>query len=82
MPSEERRLPYWVWNVYAAILAGCVPWYLKALDPAFGGFPFWGAVVMGFAVLLAAFTAYVYLKVWPNEKCEDRGTPEGEGERP
>lgn len=82
MPAEERRLPYWVWIVYAAILAGCVPWYVKAVDPAFGGFPLWGAVVMGFAVLLAVFTAYVYLKVWPDEEGEIEGPAESEGQRP
>lgn len=73
MPSEERRLPFWVWIVFVAILSGCVPWYLQAVDPAFGGFPLWGAVVMGFAVLLAVFTAYVYLKVWPSDEDESEG---------
>lgn len=79
MPAEERRLPSWVWIVFAAILAGCVPWYVKDVQPALGGFPLWGAVVMGFAVLLALFTAFVYLKVWPSD--EDEGRGQGESER-
>ena len=76
MPSEERRLSYWVWIAFAAILAGCVPWCVKDVEPAFGGFPLWGAVVMGFAALLAVFTAYFYLKVWPSDG------DDGEGRRP
>ena len=51
------------------LLILCVPWYFPAhgaATPHLWAFPLWGAVIVGFAFLLAVFTALVYVYVWPS----------------
>lgn len=60
-------LPAKVWIGFAILLTMCVPWYFPrgaAPGPGVWAFPFWGAVVVGFSILLAIYTAFIYLYVW------------------
>ena len=65
--APQRGLPGWIWIGFGILLALCVPWYVSSGESStssFWAFPVWGAVVVGFAFLLAVFTAFVYLRVW------------------
>ncbi len=60
-------MPGWIWIGFAILLAMCVPWYFPreaAPGPGVWAFPGWGAVVVGFSILLAIYTAFIYMYVW------------------
>lgn len=72
--DPSPKIPAWVWIGFAVLMALCVPWYVPAggmIEPRIWAFPLWGWVVVGGCVLLAAYTAFVYLKVWKSTDGED-----------
>ena len=63
------RLPSWVWIVYLFFLALLVPWYIPSdsLQARVWAFPVWGLIILAGAMAMAAFTAFVFLRLWKDE---------------
>ena len=67
MKTKDTKFPLWVWIGFLLILTLCVPWYLDgewATQNTFWAFPLWGWIIVGHYLLLAIYTAFIYLKVW------------------
>ena len=67
--GNGRSIPPRVWVLLALIYLITVPWYLPRdwIDPTIWAFPAWSMVMIAGAVCLAAFNAYVFLRLWPEE---------------
>lgn len=77
MPEKHTKpahLPRMVWVAFGLIYLITIPWYLPRdwIDPTLWAFPAWSLVMVGGAIGLAAFTAYVFLRLWPETDEEQR----------
>ena len=70
----SAHLPRVVWVAFGLIYLITVPWYLPRdwIDPTLWAFPAWSLVMVGGATVLAAFTAYAFLRLWPEADEEQR----------
>lgn len=74
MPEKEQNgsphLGRGTWVAFGLIYLATVPWYLPRdwIDPTLWAFPAWSLVMVAGATVLAAFNAYVFLRLWPGER--------------
>ena len=68
-PESLPRLPRWIWPVYVFFLVLLVPWYIPSdsLQGRVWAFPVWAFIILAGAIGMAAFTAYVFLRLWKDE---------------
>ena len=68
-PSPPTR--WWIALVYLILFAFSVPWYLPATGdsevPLWLGLPYWVVLSIAGNVAVAAFTAFVVTRYWPED---------------
>jgi hypothetical protein len=68
MKTTRSYLSPWIWAVYAVLLAISIPWYWP---PEVGtivlGMPLWAAVSVLGSAAMSLFTAWLFVKRWPEE---------------
>ena len=78
-PTDRPKDPYlswWIWLVYAVLVAAGIPWYWPKEDTRLLlGLPAWTAVAIVVSVLISAFTAWLLRRPWPDEDEQDEDAP-------
>jgi hypothetical protein len=79
-PASGARIPPAVWVVFTLIYLIIVPWYMPRdwIDPTLWAFPRWSLVTIGACAALAAFNAYVFLRLWPSGDDDEHSDAERE----
>ncbi len=69
MKPTRSYLSPWIWVVYAVLLAISIPWYWpQEVGTIVLGMPLWAAVSVLGSAAMSLFTAWLFLKRWPDEE--------------
>lgn len=71
--NDGAHIPRAAWAVFAIIYLVTVPWYAPSdwIDPTVWAFPAWSLWMILGGVVLAAFNAFVFLRLWPRNDDDD-----------
>ena len=69
MKRRHGLLAPWIWVTVVILFVVAIPWYWSPDDDSiFLGFPRWTIVSIFVSALISSFTAWVFVKHWPEDK--------------